>query len=367
MKKYYKLLIITVLAFFLLVPLGFASRPDDKPEPAEVIEEPEREEEPVKKAEPFDIGVFVPGVVAGSPLYELLVAGAEKAAADYEHVSLKVIEGGFNQAEWEEKVMSMAATMEYELILTSNGAMPYVCMPVAEAFTDQKFLIVDAILPDHPQMATVLYNQVEQAFFVGYLGGLITKSGMSGATPDLKVGMIAGQQYPAMDQMIVPGFEMGAKAVDAGITNDFRVLGNWYDANKAAELANSMIDAGVDVIAVAAGGANQGVIKAAQERGKYVLYLDDDHYALAPGTIVGCAALMQDRAVYEKVKEAVEGTIRWGEAVILHTRDGYVDFVDTNPMYEQAVSEDVRAEMEKMLDDMRSGKVALEVPKFWEN
>jgi basic membrane lipoprotein Med (substrate-binding protein (PBP1-ABC) superfamily) len=272
---------------------------------------------------------------------------------------------GFNQAEWEDKVMSMAATGEYDLILTSNGAMPWVCLPVAEAFPNEKFLIVDAILPDNPQMVTVLYNQVEQAYVVGYLGGLITKSDMSGATPDLKIGMIVGQQYPAMDQMIVPGYEKGAKAVDAGITVDFRVLGNWYDANKAAELAKSMMDAGVDVIMTVAGGANQGVIKAAQERGRYVLYLDDDNYALAPGTIVGCAALKQDRAVYEKLKEAVEGTIKWGEAVILNMRDGYVDFVDTNPLYEQSVSEDVRADMKKMLDDMRSGRVSFEVPKFW--
>ncbi|HEB09960.1 MAG TPA: BMP family ABC transporter substrate-binding protein, partial [Spirochaetales bacterium] len=36
---------------------------------------------------------------------------------------------------------------------------------------------------------------------------------------------------------------------------DFRVIGNWYDANKAADLANSMIDSGVDVIATIAGGA----------------------------------------------------------------------------------------------------------------
>ena len=361
MRKHYRLLIITALAFCLFVPFGYAAKEDKGPEPAE----PAEEDAPVKAAEPYDIGVFIPGVVAGSPLYELLVAGVEKAAAEYDHVGFKVIEGGFNQAEWEEKVMSMAATGEYELILTSNGAMPWVCIPVAEAFPDQKFLIVDAILPDHPQMATVLYNQVEQAFFVGYLGGLITRSNMSGATPDLKVGMIVGQQYPAMDRMIVPGFEKGAKAADAAVTNDFRVLGNWYDANKAAELANSMMDAGVDVILTVAGGANQGVIKAVQERGRYVLYLDDDNYALAPGTIVGCAVLKQERVVYEKVKEAVEGTLTWGEAVILNTRDGYVDFVDSNPLYEQAVSEDVRAEMAVMLEDMRGGRVSFDVPKFW--
>ncbi len=201
---------------------------------------------------------------------------------------------------------------------------------------------------------------------VGYLGGLITKSKMPGATPDLKIGLIAGQQYPAMDEMIVPGYERGAKEVDPDIEVDFRVLGNWCDANKAGDLANSMIDAGVDVILTAAGGANQGVIQAAQARGKYVLYFDDDHYELAPGTIVvGCAALRQERAVFERVIEAVEGRLPYGEAVIVGFSDGYVDFVDSNPLYEEAVSSEVREQMAVMLDKIRGGEISLEVPRFW--
>jgi simple sugar transport system substrate-binding protein len=188
---------------------------------------------------------------------------------------------------------------------------------------------------------------------------------MEGATPDLKIGLIAGQQYPAMDEMIVPGYERGAKEVDPGIEVDFRVLGNWYDANKAGDLANSMFDAGVDVIMTACGGANQGVIQAAQERGKYVLYFDDEHYDLAPGTIVGCAVLDQRRAVFERVVEAVEGRLPFGEAVIVGVADGYVDFADGHPLYEEAVPPVVREQMAVMLDKIRRGEVGLEVPTYW--
>ena len=60
-------------------------------------------------AEPFNIAAFVPGVVAGSPLYEQLVEGAEKAVAEFDNATLKVVEGGFNQAEWEEKMTALAA------------------------------------------------------------------------------------------------------------------------------------------------------------------------------------------------------------------------------------------------------------------
>ena len=112
--------------------------------------------------------------------------------------------------------------------------------------------------------------------------------------------------------MIVPGFELGAKKADPNTVIDVRVLGNWYDASKAAELAISMFDAGVDVILTVSGGANQG----AKARRKYVLCLDEDLYELAPGTIAGCAALSQERAVYERVIDAVEGNLPYGEAVL---------------------------------------------------
>jgi len=308
--------------------------------------------------------VYVPGVTAGSPLYEQMVAGAQKAAAEMPNVTVKVIEAGFNQGEWAEKMTALAATGEYELIVTSNPAMPFICADVAKSFPGQKWLNVDAYLAGNPQIATMLYNQVEQAYFAGYLGGLVTKSRMSGATPDLKLGMIVAQQYPALDKMMRPGYEQGAKAVDPGISVDFRVIGNWYDANKAADLANSMFDSGVDVVLSIAGGAGQGIIKAAKERGKYVLYFDSNEYKIAPGTIIGCAVLNQERAVYERVKLAVAGKLVFGQPEIVNARDGYVDFADNDPLYTQAVPEDVRAKMAEVVKKIRTGQLVLEVPQL---
>jgi len=39
---------------------------------------------------PMKVGVFVPGVAAGSPLYEQLVSGANKVAAEFPNVTIKV-------------------------------------------------------------------------------------------------------------------------------------------------------------------------------------------------------------------------------------------------------------------------------------
>lgn len=361
MKKSVRVVIASTAILCILILLAFTGCKKEEEQAALKTEE---KAETAEKMEPVDIGIFVPGVVAGSPLYEELVSGAERAASEYDHVTVKVVEGGFNQAEWGEKLTSLAATGEYEFILSSNPAMPFVAMEVMEAFTEQKFIIMDAYMEGNPQMYTVMYNQVEQAYFMGYMGGLVTTSDMEGANGDLKVGMIVAQEYPALLKMMRPGYKMGFEAVDPGITVDYRVIGNWYDANKASDLANSMFDAGVDVILTIAGGANQGTIKAAQERNKYVLYFDAEEYDIAPGTIVGCGVLYQDKATYETVKRAIEGDVSWGSADVLDTEGGYVDFADDNAIYRETVSESIREEMSVVVEKMRNGELSFPVPEF---
>jgi len=350
MKRNWKAILIGLTLLGLLFPgLAFAAG---------------ETEAPAAEAKPFNIAVFVPGVVAGSPIYEQMVEGTEKAAAERPNVSVKVLEAGFNQAEWEEKMTSLAATGEYDVIVTSNPAMPFVSMPVAEKFPDQKWLILDGYLDGHPQFATLLYNQMEMTYMDGYLGALVSTSSMSGANKELKAGMVVAQEYPALTKLMKPGFEMGLKAVNPGFTLDYRVIGNWYDANKAADLANSMIDAGADVILTIAGGANQGVIKTCQERGKYVLFVDANDYKAAPGTIVGCAVLNQKKAAYERVKMAIEGSLEYGKAEIVHTKDGYVDFADADPLYTNNVPADIRAKMGELVKKMRSGEFHIEPPQL---
>ncbi len=315
-------------------------------------------------AEDFKLAVVVPGVTAGSAIYEQLVSGAERAISETPGASMKVVELGFNQAEWNEKMTSVVATGVYDAVITSNPSMPYICMDIAQQFPDQKFIFVDAFIEGNPQMASFLYNQVEQSYMLGHLAGLITTGDMKGANADLKIGIIVAQEYPALNKMMVPGFENGAKAVNAGITLDYRVIGNWYDANKAAELARSMIDSGVDVIGVICGGAAQGVFEVCAERGKYVMYWDDNGYSKAPGVIAGSGALHQDRLVYEVVSDAIKGNVEYGKAVKLYAKDGYVEFISDDPDYINTVSAEIREKQQILVDSITSGGLVLEIPQL---
>ncbi len=315
----------------------------------------------LKKA---SIAVFVPGVTAGSPIYEMLVKGVERAVQENPGVDLKILEAGYNQAEWETKLTSLAATGQYDLIVSSNPALPALCAQVAKKFPRQKFLLLDGELAGNPQIYTLRYNQREQGYMAGYLAALYVqdlerRSGNAGKTVSKRLGLLAGQEYPAMNEIILPGFRSGAQAVDPAFEVDFRVLGNWYDASKAGELARSMIRGGAQVILPIAGGGNQGVLQAAEEAAIKVLWFDINGYALKPGVVIGSSILRQDRAVYEKVVLYLQGKLPFGKAELVGVRDGYVDFVDDDPLYLQAVPAAVRESMGNLLARLRKGELII--------
>jgi riboflavin transport system substrate-binding protein len=310
------------------------------------------------------IGVFIPGVREGSPTYTDLAAGAERLVAEIPGASLKIFEAGFNQAEWEEKLTSFVATGGYDFILTSNPSMPDLIQKISPLFPKQKFICLDGMNPGNPNLHTVLYNQLEQGYLAGYLAGLVSTSALAGVNSIKKVGMIIGQHYPVMDKLIVPGFEQGLEAADSSLQLDLRVLGNWYDATKTADLAKSMIDGGVDVILPICGSASQGAIKAAQDSGKYLVFFDSDEYARAPKNILGCIALMQEKLAYTKLKEAVEGKLAFGTAEIVGVKEGYIALLDSSPSYTVGVPQAVRAKMTAAIQRIKSGALSFKVPQL---
>lgn len=312
----------------------------------------------------YSIAVFIPGVIAGSPTYEMMAKGAEKAVSETENGSIKIIEGGFNQGEWLEKITVLASSNEYDLIVSTNPAMPAICSEVSLLFPNQKFFILDGFLEGNPNIYTFRYNQVEQSFLSGYFAGLITTSNIDGINSDLKIGLIAGQEYPDMIKAILPGFKAGAENINSNITVDFRVVGNWYDAEKARALSVSMFNSGVDIILTIAGGANQGVITAAKNMGKYVLMYDVSSYDNAPGIIIGSTEIKQERAAYEKVKLAIEGKMIFGTAEIATVKDGWIDFDNKHPLYLENVPQDINNKMESLIQQLASGESSLQMPVY---
>jgi len=305
------------------------------------------------------IAVFVPGVLEGSPTYEMMDSGI-RDAADKADIQVKTIEGGFDQASWANQLMALASEKRYGLIVTSNPAMTEICVTVSSSFPEQDFLVLDGSGLAGGSVADVVYNHREQAFLIGYFAALVTGSEeLEGANKDLKVGMIVGQEYPQMNKEILPGFEIGLQTVNPDIELEFKVLGNWYDAEKARELAAGLYADGVDVILTISGGANQGVISAAKEAGTYVLWFDTEGSDLAPGTVLASAVTRQDKAAELWTKLWVDGSLVTGESRLVGINEGYVDFPMDGKLFQKNVPDSIRSEMEELVRHMRNGSLSL--------
>lgn len=311
---------------------------------------------------PLSVLVYITGVMAGSPPYTAMGEGAQEFAAEHENVTVKIYEAGFNQAEWEEQLTSLVATGEYDVVLGSNPSLPEICERVGAKFPKARFVITDAQMVGNPQIRTYLYNQFEQSLYLGYLAGLVTTSSMPHANAALKIGFIAAQEYPLLNKHMLPGFLQGARMVNPAIEVDFRVIGNWFDANKAADLASSMISAGVDVFAAIAGGAAQGLFKVAQNQGAYIVFHNTNEYDSAPGYVVGSGSMEQKKLVKEILSDVLAGNVAYGEASIVGAKEGYLGFFFDDPSYTKNLPADIRQKFEKFMDDIRAGKIAYTLP-----
>lgn len=301
-----------------------------------------------------NIAVFVPGIIDNSPVYEMLVKGVTSVVDSYnknvkeaEQVSLFVMEAGTNQAEWSSQIISLVSTGKYEVIISSNPSLPDLVEPITKQFTKQKFILLDATKEGNPNIATVCYNQKEQAYLSGYVGSLMSKNH--------KMALIAAQEYPVMNDIIYPYFVKGAQEAFPKTNVEFRIVGNWYDATKAAEISDAVIGSGADVLLPICGGASQGVINSAVNKGVYICWFDDNGFAKAPGTVVSSTVMMQEKMSALITEDYLNGNTKWGTAGMVGVKEGFVDFVQDDENYKNTVPENVQEKMKNLVDSLKNG------------
>ena len=307
----------------------------------------------------LSIAVFIPGICADSPTYAMLRDGVTQAVDTWnegktleQSAKLYVLEAGTNQSEWPAKITALAAEQKYDVIISSNPSLPEIVLPIIEQFPLQKFILMDAEYSGNNNISTVCYNQYEQAYLTGYIGGLMSKSN--------KLGLIAAQEYPVMNNIIYPYFEKGAKDANASSTVAFRIVGNWYDANKGAMLADILYGEGIDVILPICGGAAQGVITSAVNNNFYITWFDNNGFDKAPGNIISSTVMKQQELSSIMTTNFLNGKTEWGTAKMLGVKDGFVDFVQDDLLYISTVPSTVRSQMAELVDSIKSGEITIQ-------
>ena len=307
----------------------------------------------------LSVAVFIPGICADSPTYAMLRDGVTEAIDNWnegksleQSAKLYVLEAGTNQSEWPAKITALAAEQKYDVIISSNPSLPEIVLPIIEQFPQQKFILMDAEYAGNKNICTVCYNQYEQSYLTGYIGGLMSKSN--------KLGLIAAQEYPVMNNIIWPYFEKGAKAANPMTSVDFRVVGNWYDATKGAMLADILYNEGIDVILPICGGASQGVINSAVNNNFYITWFDNNGFDKAPGNIISSTVMKQYELSQIMTTEYLNNKTEWGTAKMLGVKDGFVDFIQDDPLYISTVPANIRAKMAELVDSIRDGSLTIQ-------
>ncbi|MFN3283264.1 MAG: BMP family ABC transporter substrate-binding protein [Pseudothermotoga sp.] len=304
----------------------------------------------------YSVALLITGEVGGNAIYEMMVAGAIRASEEL-GFDVKIVEGGYNSSKWEPLLISLASTRSYDLIVTFTEGMPKSIEKAAKMFPNQKFALIDGIAPNLPNLYSLGFKDEEMAYLAGYFAGLVTKSHLPGVNADLKIGMIAGDIYPAMTEKMKPAFENGAKAVDEKIQVLFSVAGSWADPNKGAQLAQIQFAQGVDVIFLVAGGTGIGAIQKAKEFGRYIVGVDANIIDLAPDVILACALKKADIAIHNVLTRAYQGKLSFGQSERWGIKEGVISFTFDDPYYLQNVPQEIRETMIDLFERLKQGAV----------
>jgi len=201
---------------------------------------------------------------------------------------------------------SMCEADEYDLIIGLGSDMSDALGEVAADFPEQRFSHIDSTL-NLANVSAITTKWQEQTFLAGVVAGLGTLSDMSLANSDNVIGVIVGQENPALRKGII-GFTAGAKYVNPSVEVLEGNVNSFNDPGTGKEMALSMYNQGADFIQAIAGASGMGIYNASNEAGRYSFGVGANVNYIQPDNIVGTSARTVDDMVYNEIKAVVNDT-----------------------------------------------------------
>ena len=223
---------------------------------------------------------------------------------------------------------------------------------VASENPDKKFSIIDVSWLDQPNLRQYAFKEQEGSYIVGMAAAMASESG--------KIGFVGGMDIPLI-RAFACGYVQGAKSVNADIEVIENMTGTtpaaWNDPGKGAELTQSQIDRGADVIYQAAGGTGIGVIRAAADAGKLAIGVDSNQNHLAPGSVLTSMLKRVDVAAYQTMKDAMSGDFDTGVRNLGLAEEGVDWALDENNA--KLVTAEMKAAVDAARADIIGGKISV--------
>jgi basic membrane protein A len=222
-----------------------------------------------------------------------------------------------------------AIDKESDLVVGVGFQMADAIKEAALAYPEQNFVLIDSTYEDIPSNVRPITFNEEQA---GYLTGLIAAK----TTKTNVIGWIGGLDIPSCSNFYI-GYEKGAKEVNPDIKVLKQFTNSFTDAAKGRVAAESMIKEGSDVIFMASGGGNAGVLEVVKENDIKAIGVDMPNNYLAPQYIITSALKNVGEGLKLTIKDALEGNFNGGNEVKYDLSNNGVGFEVTDHLSKELI------------------------------
>lgn len=316
----------------------------------------------VSAQEAFKVILLIPGNLGDRSFFDAAAKGIELVEAELDNVETRIVEMGVDETSWEPNMLD-AAEADWDLIISGNSASALM-NDIASQFPDKHFMNFDNAGDGAVEnVYSVSYATNEGSFLAGILAGHVTKSDMELANEENVIGFLGGMDIPGINDFLV-AYIQGAQYANEDVKVQVSYVGNFTDPAQGKELSNIMYQNGVDIAFNVAGQSGLGLIDAAHEANRYAIGVDSDQAKLfeetdtdKAGKILTSVVKNIDTTILEAVKAAQAGTLEYGLHELVGLERQAVGLAENE--YYQAVSEDIRAQIEEAKEAIINGEIEI--------
>lgn len=243
----------------------------------------------------FRVALVTPGSVAdaawNSGAYQGLKEIAESLAVPISNVEAT------SPGAQEEALRSYAA-QGYAIVFAHGFEFQGPAERVSQEFPKTVFVITSGER-QVGNVVPIIFRIEEATYLCGVVAGGMTRSG--------KIGFIGGMELPPIKRGY-EGWLRGAQAIRPTVESRVIYLNSFDDAAAGREAALQLMALGVDMLHHNADAAALGIFQAVRDHpGVYLFGANADQHTLAPGHVLGSAAIDLPRAMLLVAKEVRQG------------------------------------------------------------
>ena len=257
--------------------------------------------------------------------------GALRAEEEYENVEVTYLESN-GEADYTPNIETLI-DMDMDLIVGVGFQVADSVKEAAETYPNQAFAMIDSSYDKGEEIPNnvrpILFNEEQAGYLTGLIAGKMTKTNT--------IAWIGGFDIPSCTPFYT-GYEKGAKEANPNVKVLKQYINSFTDAAKGKVAAQQMIKEDSDVIFMATGGGNTGIIEAIKEaNGVKGIGVDMPMSYLAKDYIITSALKNVGEGLKLTIKDYIEGDFNGGNEVKYDLSNGGVGYEITDHLSEDLI------------------------------